>query len=285
MQKIGFTLPNNVYGGLPIEDSYSYAQPKGSLIVGLADGVTRDPIGLKVLPDKNEEGLKLFSRMYPRPSPAKIAADLFCRTFIDYLLRKDIQDRDDIREAFESANYEIRRLNLEREIDYLENDFAACVASGGVIKERILYFAYIGDCGVAVIDSKGNLKYRTKDDVKRVSLHLDSLNKDWRDPDWRREVRENYRNNLEEPNSYGALTGEEEAMHYVRTGLLKVEKRDCVLFYSDGMEELIFSEDPVNKTFLNHLRGYGLSGLEDVCKKIAKKLELKKEGSLVAVVI
>src|SRR3989344_1606353 len=275
MQKLGFTLPSKVYEDLPVEDSYSYIQSNCGLIVGIADGITRDPIGLKVLPDKDEARLKLFSQAYPRPSPAKIAADLFCRTFVDSLLRKDIQGRDGVREAFESANYEIRKLNMGREIDYLENDFAACVASGGVIIERILYFAYIGDCGVAVIDAKGNLKYRTKDDVKRVSLHLNSLDKNWREPSWRMKVRMSYRNKPSEPNSYGSLTGEEEAMGYVRTGILKVEKRDFVLFYSDGMEELIFYGNPLNQTFLKHLRGYGLSGLEDVCKKISKKLELK----------
>ncbi|MBI2106534.1 protein phosphatase 2C family protein [Candidatus Woesearchaeota archaeon] len=285
MQKIGFTLPNRIYKDLPVEDAYRIISTNEGLIISVADGITRDPIGLKWLPDKNEEGIIEFSQAYPRPSPAKKAADLFCKVFAEFFLKKQVQGKECIREAFELANYEIKRLNMTNEIDYLENDFWACVACGGVIKERVLYLGYIGDCGVAVLDSKGNLKYKTRDDVKKVSAHIDSLGRDWKDPSWRRDIRENYRNNENNPTSYGALTGEEKAMFYIKTGIVGLEKRYFVLFYSDGMEELIFSGGQLNQTFLKHLRGHGLSGLEDVCKKISRKLDLKKEGSLVAVVI
>ena len=58
-------------------------------------------------------------------------------------------------------------------------------------------------------------------------------------PKQEKKVRSEYRNNLNnivdgKCVSYGALTGEEDAINFIRSGKLKLEDGDTIIVYSDG---------------------------------------------------
>ncbi len=248
MKVVAFTEKNLRYKKLdyPQEDSFKYFEDMG-LLVAVADGITRDSKGMEKRPNgkDDEEVFKKTAENYPRPSPAKKAADLFCDSFIGYM--KEHEEKS-IREVLEQVNKKICELNKKVEIDYLENDFWACVGVVGRIIDNVLYYGYIADCGVCVFGENGELKFRTEDegpdrnrdieeDMKRkydVSFEL---------PKGRKTVRREYRNNTKNPLSYGAFTGEESALEFVRIGEIQLEQGDYILFYTDGMPQIIFSED------------------------------------------
>ena len=50
-------------------------------------------------------------------------------------------------------------------------------------------------------------------------------------------------NNLKNPFSYGAITGESASLKYVRTGSLKLNKGDFVVVYSDGVVPILFYKE------------------------------------------
>ena len=70
---------------------------------------------------------------YPKPSPAKIASELFCKQFI-----KLSKLSDDIKEIALQCNKEIKKLNFENnpDLNYLDRDYWACVASFGIIQNN-----------------------------------------------------------------------------------------------------------------------------------------------------
>ena len=247
---IAFTVENSrAHHLLPIEDSFKIHNTKALKIITVADGITRDPIGLPHLPLSQELITRIeFVEKYPRPSPAKIAADTFCRTFISACSKEKIVSLGTIANSFSLANSEIQTLNRKNNPhpDYLERDLWGCVASGGIIKNDTLYWGYICDCGVCIFDKNGILTFRTENDKDKADKLADLKGKDWRNPKWRLERRKEYRNNLDKKVrgrivSYGAFTGEENASSFVKTGIQKLYPGDRVFFYSDGMEKIIFS--------------------------------------------
>ncbi len=252
-------------------------------MVAVADGITRDPPSLDFLDQGTLLGKVQFALKYPRPSPAKIAADTFCDSFLEFLLTRKESNESILSPAFAYANQRIKRLNQDNleKVDYLENDFWACVASGGIVNNNKLYWSYITDCGVCVFDKGGELKFRTTNDKQEADGNVDFKGMDWKNPRWRRKRREEYRNNPEkiingQLASFGALTGEETALPFVKQGQVDLEKGDYVLFYSDGIESTIYSEE-----FREHLSEEGLENLKNFCKKIHRKGNYR-EGTLVA---
>lgn len=175
-------------------------------------------------------------------SPAKKAADLFCRSFIRYAKKSD-----SIRQALKHSNEKIHSLNKELEVDYLENDFWACVGVGGIIKSGNLYYGYVADCGVCVFDGKGKLRFRTKNEGPNSKGSIDKdIKKKYKTSFGESEgkvlVRSKYRNNPGEPLSYGAFTGEKKALHFLKIGSFELLNGDYILFYSDGMLPIISSK-------------------------------------------
>lgn len=251
MKIIAFTKHNPKYARLRSieEDTFRYERKGNSLIVAVADGITRDPKGITVLPNlKDKRGIEEARENYPNPSPAKKAADLFCDSFLDYLKKKDGDERN-VREAFAYGNRRIHdRLNKDLKVDYLENDYAGCVASGGVIRDGELYYGFITDCGVCVFNIEGELKFRTSDERpgSKGSINEEIKNKynsSFKFPEGRKIIRSRYRNNPLEPLAYGALTGEELALHYTRTGNVNIKTGDKIIFYTDGISHIVYSED------------------------------------------
>lgn len=283
-----FTKENISFPDLPKEDSFMYLGSENKTLVAVADGITRDPVGVKYLPSpEDKEAIKEALKKYPRPSPAKIAADKFCEYSLASLQDQTNVNKMILREAFEYANKGIQNLNKEnvRQVDYLENDFWACVASAGVIENYTFFWGYICDCGICVFDKSGKLKFRTQNDFDEAGNYIDSHG-NWGDPEWRKEIRSKFRNNPKNIIdgrliSYGALTGEDTALEFLKTEKLELEKGDYIFFYSDGMEHIIYSEK-----FRKNLSENGLSKLENFCRIISyddKKYGF--EGTLVGVLV
>jgi len=261
--------------GHPQEDSYSIDKENG--IFSVADGVTRDP--LLYLPDITTLSGKLkFIRNYPKQSPAKIAADIFCNFFP--LVLSDFLDKNEhaMRVAFEESNKRIGEWNKENipNSDYLLNDFAGCVSAGMSINDGVISWGYLTDCGMAILNENGDVKFRTENQGpdkydKHIWKDKRLIGFDWRNPRTRKIIRKHYRNNPEEKSSFGVLTGEETAMDYVRTGRQEISPQDYLLVYSDGLEPIIFSGQ-----FADMIRKQNVGGMEKLCKK-----NVKTEGTLI----
>ena len=262
---------------MPTEDSFS--MDLKNRIFAVADGVTRDPY--EFLPDIHTLLGKIrFSFGYPRPSPAEIASDIFTQTFPLVLRDYELANRDEnaIRTAFEEANKKIGEWNAQHtpNPDYVLEDFAGCVASGAQLNQGLIYLGFLTDCGVAIFDEKGNLKFRTEnqgpDKHDKYIWQDERLQKiDWRNPEARKIVRKDYRNNPSEEHSFGVLTGEKTAMHYVRTATQEIKPNEHLIVYSDGLEPIIFSGE-----FADKLRQRDFKGLENLCKQ-----KVKTEGTLI----
>ena len=259
----------------PNEDAYSIDREEG--LVAVADGVTRDPISY--LPKNNLLGKVKFLRNYPNPSPAKIASDIFVATFPLVLKDFNAQNRDDraIREGFKITNEKIREWNDNNipNPDYVLNDFAGCVASGTSHQYGVVHWGYLTDTGIAIFDEKGNLRFRTENqgpDKYDKYIWADKRLKtiDWKNPEARRIVRRDYRNNPQEKHSFGVLTGEESAMKYVRTGKEELRPGEHLIVYTDGLESTIFSSE-----FSDALRG-GHRAIKKLCQR-----NVRTEGTLI----
>lgn len=236
------TFENNRLIGkdFPVEDVY-YASNNEAIV---ADGITRDP---KEMLDQSKYSAEELIKGYPRPSGAELASKEICETFKN---NPDISLLD----RLVKANENVKKLNDKyiRECNYLDNDYYGAVASCVCISEDILYWAYICDCGVIVYDKNGNIKFQTPDDKEIYSdPYINKSDIPWTKPERRQFVRKEFRNN---PNnivdgkcvSYGAITGEKEAISFIRTGELKLDEDDIVCVYSDGFHNYLNIKEFIN---------------------------------------
>jgi serine/threonine protein phosphatase PrpC len=281
----GFTIHNpkhhtNIFGW-PEEDSFSFSQTKNQVALVVADGITRDPLNLPTLPDyKSLIGEAEFALEYPLPSPARKAANLFCQSFIK-LSKLKKPSLKNLKEVMKKSNEQIKNLNKKNNPspDYLQNDFWACVASAAIIKNQKLYWTYITDCGLAVFSPKGKLKFQTRNEqpnpkISKQILREKIYGKSWRDPGVRKRTRSKYRNNPNEPLSYGALTGENNALKYIRYGKLNIQEDDFIFLYSDGFFPII-SRKSFKPNKIKNLKQY----FQDNSKKIDGS-----EGTILAII-
>lgn len=249
------TQPSALYGDLmPAEDSML----QHNNIFCVADGITRDPISPKDFTDKKPEEIL---KKYPNPSGAKLAADIFCKSFIKSL--KEVEpSAEQIKKAFIGANKNITKLNKKHleKIDYLVNDFFACVAVGGVIHDNKLYWGGICDCGIIIFSKKGAIKFRTdnwmSDFINYENKNLKTTAFNWSKPKYRKMIRSEFRNNPNKiisgkPVSYGALTGEKTADQFINFGETNIKKGDLIVFYSDGFEDTINQNDFFTNIYRN----------------------------------
>ncbi len=266
----------------PSEDAFGFDENRR--IIAVADGVTRDPF--RYLP-KTGGLLGLFGRIkfianYPKPSPAQMAAQAFCSNFLSFIANSRGRNEPAIRNAVVKANERIKELNLQlgisqETVDYLKKDYAGCVAAGCFIEEDNLTYSYICDSGIALFRD-GNFVFKTPDEgPSTISARVWQIIKKkfgddgtWDNPIGRKEFRKNHRNN---PNgvSYGVFTGEEEAMSYVKTGILERKPGDIVFVYTDGLAGIFDSAEGID-----FIRKKDFRGLEKLCAK-----GVKTEGTLV----
>lgn len=272
------------------EDSYEYDEKDGLMVV--ADGITRDPKNMPVLPNRKElAGMLKFFWNYPGSklkfwkreiSPAKITADRCCNAFMGAMRSFDCKDARAIYLSYGKVNEEINILKEKHnpEPDYLENDYWGCVSAGSAIREeegqRILSYGYIADCGIAVFGNGNGKKFWTLNEGPNSKGSIDADIKEkyktgFKFPEGRRIIRSEYRNNPKQLLAYGALTGEENAMKYVRVGEIEIEKRDIVIIHTDGLEDIVKSgelSEAIDLEYLNSTINY--------CKK-----RVRNEGTMV----
>ena len=152
-------------------------------------------------------------------------------------------------------NESVRKLNNKYilKCDYLENDYYGAVASCISIKNNILDYAYICDCGVIVYDRLGSIRFQTKDDKNLYSdPYINKIGIPWNLPESRVIVRRDYRNNLSNIQdnkcvSYGAITGEESAIKFIKTGQVELADGDIIVVYSDGFTNFLHDKEFISQ--------------------------------------
>ncbi len=215
----------------------------------VADGVTRDSIYGEAIPyPKNKEEVEKWIKVYPNPSGAYEAAKICAENFVEYILKYPQEQINEnvILEIVKRINKDIEKINHNREIDYLANDLFGCVAVGGCILDDKLYCFSIGDCHITALDENLNEKFTTINNHEQFEQYLSQVyckqhNYDWNNPEDRRMVRRDYRN---KPNkkyegkeiSFGVLTGEKEAEHYIDVYKVDLSQVKYICAYSDGCE-------------------------------------------------
>lgn len=212
---------------------------------------------------------------YQNPSPAAHAAKLAAETLVQAL--KKSQGKDLLQRAFIKANRAIHCYNISmgvtyRTVDFLQKQYAATVASFGIINGHTLRWGQINDCGVMVLDHNGRIVMNQILDQKPYSDFI---------ADHRRKkisiegtaaehrfVRKyvvnsqtlHYGNKLI---NWGVMTGQPVARYFLRTGRFVIKARQIVLFYSDGLmpflELVSFRKKMVSMKGVHQIRKFILS--------------------------
>ena len=264
----------------PIEDRY-YTSENEAII---ADGITRDPIGISNLLECSQQE---FLDKYPRPSGAELAAQEICDTFS--------KTNGSLKDRLIQCNKSVKNLNDKYIIDcnYLENDYYGAVAACIHIENSTLDYAYICDCGIIIYDDIGNIKFQTEDDKEVYSdPYINQIGIPWNLPESRVIVRRDYRNNINNIKngkcvSYGALTGEKEAINFIKYGQISLSPKDIVLVYSDGFTNFLHDTEFIaqlinfNKdNFEKYVREKSLSDYNKYGKEKTLVLFKKSIGSM-----
>lgn len=223
-----FTEKNVKYLDKPNEDLALFEKKYNIGIV--LDGVTRDRI----------EGV------YPNPSPARVASELFANTIINKFEEINTHGKSKICELIQEANKNIKIYNEELRDSFL----AGTVGIIFVIEGDKFHYAYIGDCSAGILR---NDMYRvfTEKQTVMIQKHKHEYTS--------KEIRTNICNHINHPCGYGVWNGEPEAMDFVKYGTIKVQPGDIVLLYTDGFEE--------------EMKGYKISNL---CKEPLKGMSKER---------
>lgn len=256
----------------PIEDQY-YANESVAIV---ADGITRDPIGVE---DFSQITFEEMKEKYPRPSGGELASKVIVDTFK--------KERETLKERLIECNKQVQKLNEKyiKKCDYLENDYYGAVAACVHIENHILNYAYICDCGIIIYDQLGNIKFQTEDDKEKYSDPcINKIGIPWHLKEARKIVRKEYRNNLENIQygkcvSYGALTGEENALYFIKEGKISLNKNDFVVVYSDGMTNLLHEPE-----FIKRIINFNKEDFENYIEKISVS-DYEKYGKEKTIVI
>lgn len=245
------------YGIKPVVEDFFVAE-EGKFCV--ADGVTRDSIFGEAIPyPKNREEVENWIAVYPNPSGAYLAAKICADTFIDKLVQysKEEVKEELIFQIVQEINQKIADINKGRKIDYLANDYYGCVAVGGYIIEDIMYCFSIGDCHIMTLDANFEVQFSTINNHLPFEEYLENVyckknHYDWNNPADRIMVRKEYRNKPEKQYqgkeiSFGVLTGEKEAEHYVDVYQVDLKDIKYICAYSDGCEEFLSNKEDIKK--------------------------------------
>lgn len=230
----------------------------------VADGVTRDSIHGQAIPyPKDKQEVEEWIKVYPNPSGAYEAAKICADCFIEQVSKytKEEIDEDIMLKIIKEVNREIAKINEGREIDFLTNDLFGCVAVGGCIVDNMLYCFSIGDCHITVLDGKFNTKFTTINNHEQFEKYLDTVyckthSYDWNNAKDRIMVRKEYRNKPEikykgEEVSFGVLTGEKEAEHYIDVYQVNLNDAKYICAYSDGCEPFFSTKENIQRLLTN----------------------------------
>lgn len=222
----------------------------------LADGVTRDSIEGKAIPyPKDKKEVEEWLSVYPNPSGAYEAAKICANQFVHILANyKESQINEQaIQDIVKIVNQQIGKINEGRKIDYLKEDLYCCVAVGGIIIGDTLYCFSIGDSHIIVLDKTADVIFQTNNNHKAFEDYLDNIYSkehefDWDNDNCRVMVRKKYRNKPKEQYhgqevSFGVLSGEKEAEHYIEVNKVDLKRAKYVCAYSDGCEPYFATQE------------------------------------------
>lgn len=211
----------------PNEDMAALNEDLG---VGMVlDGVSRD----------RENGA------YPKPSPAKIASQVFADAVLEEARTCGKAGLDKIKSMIYNGNAEVRKYNQQ-----LKHQFpAGTVGIVFSIENAEFHYGYIGDCYAAII-REGMMRTFTECQTAMVSKHKKEFTAD--------EIRFAICNHISHPCGYGVWDGNSSAMDFVKYGTIRIADGDTILAYTDGMKEII------DKMELRDLAKKSLSEFEDM---------------------
>ncbi len=219
----------------------------------LADGVTQS---------RFEDG------SYSYPAGARAAAEIFCYSAMEYLesnfkpnknkflflnfsnrvfipkfekfRNEESEIKKIIENGFDFANERIWELNenegMTEKLDYVVLDYFDTVGVAGFLAKDILYYGYVGDCGLAIFDKNNNLKFQTRDMVEPAQERARSIYKNWGGMAQNERTKIFHRDFRNNPSGkgYGSFTGEPGVKKYYKIDSLILDSGDLVIFYSDG---------------------------------------------------
>lgn len=212
----------------PNEDACQrWITPQGDCFLAVADGVSRSVYGNPDCPDS-----------------ALPAAKAFCQIVIPALWTISPL----VYESFVYANAHIARVNQKagitpETVDYLGYDYLCCQAVAGKLERgipRTFSYGYIGDCGILVYDRNLLPVFLSDSHIGILEQFRKGFTfKDKNDQQlfWRQKLRNNPQHRYM---TYGALTGEESALAYIKIGSIDLEVHDTVILFSDGMYPFLF---------------------------------------------
>lgn len=224
MKALSFTQGNTK--AKPNED-YLLCPPDNP-IFAIADGVGRSRI----------------NGIYPELSSV-YAAKKFCHSVTEALVRRDYS----MYSAFMVANIAIAELNsshnITREtVDYFHNDYLACMGVAGRFDNhypRRFEYGFVGDCGILAYDANCMPKFLSDN---RIAV-LEQFREEWGFEDTKEKSiywRSMLRNRPNAPSmTYGAMTGEISALHYLKNGYIDLTPGDTLILFSDGIYPFIFN--------------------------------------------
>lgn len=242
------------------------------------------------------DGITLaFQNPYPNPSPAAKAAEMAAKSVAEKLNVKEdsLEPINLLLQAFDFANQKIKEYNTTlgittETLDYTTKQYAAVVGAFGFLKDNILYFGQINDCGVIVFDQMGNREIDFILDQTPIINHLNRLAVKGK---FKRKSKEDHiyvrskvvnNPNLEENGKkvhFGVMTGEDIAKKFFHFGSSQVSEGQIALFYSDGFVPFL-SDPEFTKLLLLKLSEVEIKRFVE--SKIAKgDPKYKKEKSLI----
>lgn len=241
-----------------IEDSFCV----DNNIFCVADGITRElSSGRAFFYPTTIEEAKYIIANYPNPSGATLASQLCANNFVKYAseLPQDSITENDILEIVKKINKDIKDLNKSKnkKIDYGFNDYFACVAVGGIIKENTLYCFAICDCKIYLLDENYNIVFNSASSSLSLIPYKDSfsfyklfnLNWNWSNIKYRKRYRRVIRNNTKRLHqnkyTYGALTGEKSAIPFIKTYKIPLDNVKYILAFSDGCDDCLNSKEKI----------------------------------------
>lgn len=264
MLKFSKTYDNNCFTKYKIkpvvEDSFCVTHNAFCI----ADGVTRDNIrGEAVIYPETKEEAQNWITTYPNPSGAYEAAKICTNHFIEYVsnIEEATITQNKILEIVKKINNDIWNINKDRKIDYLKEDYYCTEAVGGVIIGETLYAFSIGDCHITLLDDNKNIKFETINNHKQFEDYLQQVyckehKYNWNNNQDRAMIRKGFRNKPQKKYqgrevSFGALSGEKEAEHYIDTYKISLKGIRYICAYSDGCEPIFMSKQEQDKIIEN----------------------------------
>lgn len=136
------------------------------------------------------------------------------------------------------ANENIAQLNKDLSCESNFKNWVGATAVCTHIKKDILFYSFIGNCGIAIFDNEGNLKFKTINDVSNIIIDKKSketgckkfVKKLFTKPSEERKAAQMY---------HGMLTGKSAVEAFMNTGVIRLKQGDIVVLYNNGFSKLL----------------------------------------------